>query len=619
MLRKDIESKIKTIPSKPGVYCYRDDKGEIIYVGKAINLRNRVRSYFHQSANHTHKIRHLVEDIADIEFIVTGSELEALLLENNLIKKHQPKYNVRLKDDRRYPYIKVHWQDAYPKISTTRRMLSDKSRYFGPYTASWAVYQTLDLVRKIYPYLTCTRNIDGEDEKACLYYHIGRCTAPCIGAVTKEEYRATIDNLCGFLAGNTQPVLERLQQEMMQAAENLDFEKAATLRDQIKGIELIVEKQKVVSTDMIDEDVIAFARSESDACVQVFFIRGGKLMGRKYFMMTGVDEASDDEVMTAFLKQFYDQVSYIPPVILLSNEVDEIMIIRNWLDNKRGDKVTVKIPRQSQDVDLINMATENAVETLSHLKEQWDVDESKLTEALTELRECLHLPHDPLRVECYDISTLQGKHTVASMVVFAKGRRHRSAYRRFKIRTVIDKPDDFTSMEEVLRRRLKRMEEKQELGVRSQEVTKDDSWKIIPNLIIVDGGKGQLSAALGVLDEFGLRDVIPVVSLAKREEEIFIPNQSEPIILPRRSQGLYLMQRIRDEAHRFAITYNRHLRRKAGISSLLDTIPGVGPKRRKALLKKFGSVQNIREADVADIATMKGISQALAETIKGML
>jgi excinuclease ABC subunit C len=621
MSRSDLQEKLKHLPTKSGVYIYRNQASKVIYVGKAVNLRNRVRSYFHQSAQINAKTRQLVKEIADLEFIIAGSELEALLLENNLIKRYQPKYNIRLKDDKRYPYIKVHWQDPFPKVTTTRQVLNDGARYFGPYTHAWAAYQTLDLVRKIYPYLTCNRVIDGNDDRACLYYHIGRCAAPCIGVVNQEEYRSIINGLCDFLDGNTDPVVERLQSEMEVAAEALDFERAAALRDQIKAIDQIVEKQKVISNAKVDEDVIAFARSDGDACVQVFFIRGGKLMGRKYFLLEGVDEENDETIMTSFIKQFYSDIDDVPSEILLPQAVDELMIIRDWLKNKRGGKVAIEVPRRGKKRELVKMAAENAVETLNHLKSQWEADESKQTEALTELAEYLGLAEDPVRIECYDISTLQGSHTVASMVVFVKGVARKSDYRRFKIKTDIGKPDDFASMEEVLRRRFKRM---QDAGYSADDdpgrsPEEANTWALLPSLIIIDGGKGQLNVAVKVLEEFGLREVIPIVSLAKREEEIFLPDQSVPVILPRNSQALYLVQRIRDEAHRFAITFNRSLRRKTGVASQLDTIPGVGPSRRKALLKQFGSIQNIRLADVETIAAVPGLNRKLAETIKANL
>lgn len=622
MAPKNVNEILKNLPTRPGVYLFKNEAGKVIYVGKAINLRNRVRSYFHKSNQHTPKIFRLVQEIAHIEFIVSDSELEALLLENTLIKKHQPRFNVRLKDDKRYPYIKVHWQDPFPRVTTTRRILPDGARYFGPYTAAWAAYQTLDLARKIFPYLTCTRNIDGKDERACLYYHIGRCAAPCTGVVNQAEYRAIIDRLCDFLDGNTEPVVAELQQEMDRASAALNFERAAALRDQIRAIEQVVEKQKVVNVETVDEDVIAFARADGDACVQVFFIRGGKLTGREYFLLEGTAEEADTEIMTSFLKQFYDQVSQVPPQILLPHDVDELMIIRDWLRGKRGADVSLRVPRQGQEEDLLHMAAENALETLNHLRAQWQADESKQNEALAELQQALDLAEPPLRIECYDISTLQGTHTTASLVVFVKGVPRKSDYRRFRIQSVTGKPDDYASMQEVLRRRFKRLKDDgYQVQIDPGQAGRADynPWTLLPNLIIIDGGKGQLNAALEVLDEFELRDAIPVVSLAKREEEIFVPGQSDPILLPRNSQGLYLVQRIRDEAHRFAIGYNRTLRRKAGIASQLDSIPGIGPRRRQALLKAFGSLEAIREADLDDLAAVPGMNRKIAEELKARL
>jgi excinuclease ABC subunit C len=438
MPSENIQQILDNLPTKPGVYLHKNAQGKVIYVGKAINLKSRVRSYFQKSTlENSTKTRRLVEEVADIEFIVADSELEALLLENTLIKKYQPRFNVRLKDDKRYPYIKVHWQDAFPRITTTRRLQNDGARYFGPYTAAWAAYQTLDLIRKIFPYLTCTRDITGNDERACLYYHIGRCAAPCIGVVNKEEYRQIIDNLCDFLSGNIEPVVADLHQQMDAAAEGLDFERAAQIRDQIKAIDQVVEKQKVINTKTMDEDVIAFARADGDACVQVFFIRGGKLTGRDYFVLEGTAEEADDEIMTSFLKQFYDQSPTVPPQIVLPQEVDELMIIRDWLQSKRGEKVTLKIPRRGKQKELLEMAAENASETLTHLRAQWAADESKQTEALTELQQALDLPDPPLRIECYDISTLQGTNTVGSMVVFAKGVPRKSLIGRVGIVRVI--------------------------------------------------------------------------------------------------------------------------------------------------------------------------------------
>jgi excinuclease ABC subunit C len=613
------EEILKSLPTKPGVYIYKNAAGKVIYVGKAVNLRSRVRSYFHESSQHVPKTRSLVKEIADLEFIVAGSELEALLLENTLIKKHQPRFNVRLKDDKRYPYIKVHWQDPFPRVTTTRQVLEDGARYFGPYTDAQAAYQTLDLVRRIFPYLTCTRVITGHDERACLYYHIGRCSAPCIGAVNQAEYRAIIQGLCDFLSGHTAPVVADLQRRMQAASEALDFEKAALIRDQLQDIEHVVEKQKVMGTDMTDQDIIAFARDNSDTCVQVFFIRTGRLIGREYFLLDGAAGEDDRAVLSSFVKQFYDQVTTVPPEILLPQEVDEVLIIRDWLRSKRGADVTLKVPRRGQKRELVQMAAENAAETLAHLRAQWQADEAKQSEALAELQQSLNLPKPPARVECFDVSTLQGTHTVTSMVVFVKGVPRKSDYRRFKIQGVKGQ-DDFASMQEALRRRFKRM---QDAGYQLQgdPAKKDEynAWSLLPDLLVVDGGKGQLNAALQVLDEFELRDAVPIVGLAKREEEIFLPGQSESVLLPRNSQGLFLMQRIRDEAHRFAVEYHRKLRDQRGLASQLDQVPGVGPRRRQALLKTFGSLEAIRAASVDELAAVPGMTRSAAEQVKSTL
>ena len=621
MVDSNLQKILDNLPIKPGVYLHKNKQGKVIYVGKAVNLRSRVRSYFHKSARQHAKTNRLVKEIADIDFIVADSELEALLLENTLIKKYQPHYNVRLKDDKRYPYIKVHWQEDYPRVTTTRRLQNDGARYFGPYTAAWAAYQTLDLVRKIFPYLTCTRTITGQDERACLYYHIGRCAAPCIGAVNKEEYRRIIDDLCDFLNGHTGSVVAELQQEMQAAAAQLDFEKAAQLRDQLKAIDQVVEKQKVVNAGTLNEDVIAFARADGDACVQVFFIRGGKLVGRDYFVLDGAVDEADSEIMSSFLKQFYDQAANIPPKILLPQEVDELMIIRDWLKSKRGQKVTLKVPRRGKQKKLLDMAAQNAAETLSHLRARWAADETKQTEGLTELQQALDLAEPPVRMECYDISTLQGTNTVGSMVVFVKGVPRKSDYRRFKIRGVRGQ-DDYAGLQEMLRRRFKRMTDKgytPDTTAPKPKAQQDNAWALIPNLVVIDGGKGQLNAALEVLDEFDLRDAIPIIGLAKREEEVFIPEQPEPIVLPRGSQGLFLLQRLRDETHRFGVTYHRNLRGKSAIRSSLDDIEGIGPKRRQALLRKFGSIKAMREASVDELAAVPGMNRRVAEQLKEQL
>jgi excinuclease ABC subunit C len=592
--------------------------GKVIYVGKAINLRNRLRSYFHASAQHTLRTRHLVRRIADIEWIVVGSELEALILEMNLIKKHRPHYNVRLKDDKRYPYVKVHWADPFPKVTVTRNMVNDGSRYFGPYTSVWAVHQTLDVLRRIFPYLTCDRTITGRDERACLYYDIKLCSAPCIGAIDQAGYRQTIDDLCQFLEGRTEPIVSRLQAEMQRASEQLRFERAAALRDQLLAIEKVVERQKVVSTDYVDSDVIAMARSDGEACVQVFFIRNGKLIGREYFLLEGAEDTPDADVMAEFLKQFYDQAPNVPSQVLLPHEIEELQIIRQWLKNRRsGQKVQLLVPRRGQKKELVRMAAENAAETLASLQAQWEADRHRQEQSLADLQAALNLAEPPNRVECYDISNTQGTAAVGSMVVFEQGVPRKGYYRRFNIRTV-QGPDDFASMEEVLMRRFNRWKAAQETA--GQPGKKPDrAFALLPDLLLVDGGKGQLSRAVAVLEHFDLLDKIPVAGLAKQHEELFVPGRSAPILMPRKSQGLYLIQRVRDEAHRFAITSHRKRRTRTGLASRLDAIPGIGPARRKALLTKFGSIDDIRAAEVEELIAIPGITGQIAQAIKSHL
>ena len=618
-LSDHLKSVLSTLPDKPGCYLMKDAAGKIIYIGKAVNLKNRVRSYFHASAGHNRKTRRLVQEIANIEWIVVGSELEALILEMNLIKQHRPQFNIRLKDDKRYPYIKVHWQDSFPKVTVTRQMRKDDgARYFGPYTSVWAVHQTLDLLRRIFPYLTCNREITGMDKRACLYLDINLCNAPCVGAVNQAEYRQMIADLMQFLNGRTTPIVKRLQNEMLKASDEMRFEKAAALRDQINAIEKVVEKQKVITKKQIDSDVIAMAREDGDACVQIFFIRAGKMIGREYFMLEGTEDSADEEVMAQFVKQFYTEAASVPSEVLLPKEIEEAQIIKQWLNTKRGGrKVEMRVPRRGQPRQLVEMASENASETLKSLRAQWQADTHKQEESLNELQEAFNLATPPNRIECYDISHTQGVATVGSMVVFTQGVPDKKLYRRFNIRSVSG-PDDFLSMEEALTRRFKRWQAAQELPTQSKS-KRDASFSFLPDLLIVDGGKGQLSRAVQVLDNFGLTDRVPVVGLAKREEEVFFPNNPQSLLLPRHSQGFYLIQRIRDEAHRFAITAHRKRRAKLGMASALDAIPGIGPAKRKALLQEFGSLDKIRAASVDELNAVRGINMALAETIKANL
>jgi excinuclease ABC subunit C len=608
---------LDTLPLKPGCYIMKNAAGEVIYVGKAINLRSRVRSYFQERADFDRKTLKLVSQVVDLEWILVGSELEALILEMNLIKKHRPRFNVRLKDDKRYPYIKVHLANPFPNVTVTRQMVRDGSRYFGPYTSVWAVHQTLDLLRRIFPYLTCDREITGLDARPCLYYDIKLCSGPCIGAINQAGYAQLINDLCAFLDGQTDPIVNRLQQEMTEAAENLQFEKAAQLRDQLQSIERVVEKQKVITSDEGNSDVLAIARANNEACIQVFFIRNGRLMGREYFVMEGTEEIPDNAVMGEFIKQFYTEAAVIPDKVLLPDEVKEAQIIRQWLNSRRGgNKVELSVPRDGTAQELVAMATDNAVETLQALRTQWEADKNKQTQALAEIQSALGLVEPPNRIECYDISNTQGTASVGSMVVFEQGTPSRGHYRHFNIKSVIG-PDDFASTEEVLTRRFKRWQaaqEKQAVGVKP-----DPSFAVLPDLLIVDGGKGQLGRAVNVLRQFDLSEVVPLVGLAKQQEELFQPGKLDSVILPRHSQGLYLLQRIRDEAHRFAITAHRKARGRIGVASRLDAIPGIGPVRRKVLLERFGDIEGIRQASLEELLAVKGITEEIARALQSGL
>lgn len=617
----EFEQKLDTLPERPGVYLMRDAGKAVIYVGKAVVLRNRVRSYFQVSARHEPRIRRMVGEVADLDWIVTDTELEALILENELIKRHRPRFNVRLRDDKTYPYLKVHWQDDFPKISIVRRMESDGARYYGPFASPGALRQTLDALRRVFPYLDCNRTITGQDPRPCLYYHIKRCAGPCIGAIDREDYRAIVAGLCDFLEGASETVLGKMTSEMQAAAEGLRFEHAAQLRDQIHAAGQIVERQKIVSTKAEDQDVIAFAQDArtGETCAQVFFIRRGRLIGRESFVLDGTSTEQQGELVAAFVKQFYSEAAYVPDRILLPQSIEERQIIEQWLRSKRGGrKVTLLAPKQGAKRQLVEMAAENAAAMLTTLQAQWQADTNRQTEGLTQLQEALGLSEPPSRIECFDISTLQGTNTVASMVVFAKGAPYKSDYRRFKVqgRGALGEPDDFASMREVLRRRFRRAVETAVPDPGRKARKSDAAWKILPDLLIVDGGKGQLGVAVDVLAEFELTEVVPVAGLAKQREELFLPGRPDSILLPPGSQGLFLVQRVRDEAHRFAITFHREQRGKAAVASQLDAIPGIGPVRRKALLSRFGSIDAIRGASMEELAAVPGMSAAAARQVR---
>jgi len=628
---------VHSLPERPGVYIMRDARGDVIYVGKATRLRDRVRSYFGSSRSMEPKVLALAGQVRVIEHVVTRNEAEALHLEATLVKRHQPIYNVRLKDDKHYPYLKVDVQHPWPRVTITRRVENDGARYFGPYASAGSVRRTLDVVKKLFPWRSCTKEITGNDPRPCLDYYIKRCIAPCTAYCTPEEYAGVIQETILFLEGRSDEVLRHVLREMERASDALDFERAARLRDQAEAIRRVTERQQMATTTPLDADVFALARQDDEACVQVFFVRGTVVADTDSFMLEGTADASDAEVLGAFLPQFYESATYVPRALLLSQEPTDREQLETMLREQRGRSVEIAVPVRGERRALVASAEDNARESLRMHHVRWVADRDKTEAALSLLQEELDLPARPNRIECYDISTIQGTNTVASMVVFRDGHPATSQYRRFRIKTV-EGQNDFASMHEVLTRRFKRIAERRcrdrglavetEIapadatigsGVMDAEEPQDLSpWDEVPDLVIIDGGKGQLGAVLDAMREMDLRDV-PVCGLAKQQEEIFVADVSESIMLPRTSEALYLVQRIRDEAHRFAITYHRNLRGKAATRSVLDAIPGVGPKRKRALLRKFGSVKAIREADIAEIAATVGFTQRLAETVKRSL
>jgi excinuclease ABC subunit C len=591
-MNDELLEKVNHLPDKPGVYLMKDAQDHIIYVGKAVVLKNRVRSYFQSSRNHSPKVLAMVSRIVDLEYIVTASEIEALILECNLIKKHRPKYNISLRDDKTYPYIKVTTNEAFPRLYATRRVQKDGARYFGPFTSAGAVHESIKLMRKLFPLRSC-RNLDAR--RPCLEYHIKRCLAPCAGFVDRETYNGMIKEVCLLLEGRSDAVVQSLKKRMELAAEELQFEQAAKLRDQLAAVEKVREKQNIV-TGAGDQDAIGLARSALGTCVQVYFIRSGKMVGRDHFLLAGSEQEEDDVVLAAFIKQYYSQSTFIPKELLLPMDVPEQALLSDWLSQLKGSRVAVETPKRGTKKDIVTMADGNAAIVLSEQEGKIKAHSEQTEGAMVDLGRYLGLQAPPIRMECFDISHIQGSETVASMVVFENGMPKKEAYRRYKLRTVEGKPDDFKSMQEVVSRRY---------GSANQP---------IPDLIIIDGGKGQLSSALAIIRGAGLLEV-PVIGLAKEFEYIFCEGQSEPLILPRHSQALYLMQRIRDEAHRFAVTYHRTLRSKRNMVSVLDHVPGIGAKRRKALWDHFGSLPKIKGATVEELAAAPSMNFPAAQAV----
>ena len=594
-----IADKLATLPDNPGVYLMKNQDGKIIYVGKAVNLKNRVRSYFRTLPPDALKTKALVRNIADFEYIIVDNEVEALVLECNLIKKYRPKYNISLKDDKTYPYLKITNED-YPRVIITRSYIKDGGKYFGPYPSVTVLRETLELLRSIFPFRICKQRTFTND-RPCLNYQIKRCYAPCCGKISKEDYAQLIAKISDFFDGKHEALLNDLTKQMNEAAESLHFEQAARLRDQIRGIERAINDQKAVLSGNDDKDVLGLAVTASEVIVQVFFVRAGKIIGRENYALHDAIDGGKAEILAAFIKQFYLDNQFIPPNILLEEEPSEAEILQQWLSDKRGGRVQFSTPKRGQQKELLDLVVRNAEEELLKKRERALADSERLNGALEELQAALYLPRLPKRIECYDISNTQGTESVASMVVFVDGKAKKDQYRKFRIKTVIG-PNDFASMNEVLMRRLGHMDG-------DVKFAKDN-----PDLIIVDGGKGQLAFALKALAEMGCND-IPIAGLAKKEEILFLPNEDEGVYLPRDSQALYLVQRIRDEAHRFAITFHRSLRGKRNLASVLDDIPGVGEKRKTALLKYFGSLTKIVQASAAEIAEVEGIGAVLAEEI----
>jgi excinuclease ABC, C subunit len=590
---ENIRKALAVLPEKPGVYLMHDAEGKVIYVGKAVVLKNRVRSYFRNLASHTPKVKAMVAKIAEIETIVTSSEVEALILECNLIKKYRPRYNISLKDDKTYPYLKVTVQEDFPRLLVTRRQSRDGAKYYGPYADAGAMHATVKLLRSMFPLRTCRKM---NPDRPCLNYHIKRCLAPCAGHIGRSEYQQMIKSVCMVLDGRTTELERDLKRAMQEAAENYAFEEAARLRDQLQAVERLNETQKAVTNNGGDMDIIGFGKDMTGLCLQIFFVRKGKLMGRDNFFLEDAGDTSD-EVITAFIKQYYNEATFVPHEIVVPYlpEAAEQQLIENWLAEKAQRKVVLLLPQRGVKKQLLELANTNAVKLLEERLRKGNLSLTSDVQAAEELQHILGVEHSLARMDCFDISHTQGTETVASMVVFRNGSPSKKDYRKYKIVSAEGKPDDFKSMKEVVYRRYKDYED-------------------LPSLVIIDGGKGQLSSALEVIRGLGLAE-LPVVSLAEREEEIFIPHQSKSIVLDRDSAALKLIQRIRDEAHRFAITYHRKLRSKRNLVSVLDHVEGIGPKRRQELWKAFKTLDAMKAATVEELADVEGMNYAAAQTL----
>lgn len=611
-ITEEVAEKLKNLPKSPGCYIYKDADGNILYVGKALVLRNRVRSYFQASTKHGIRIERLVSKIRDIEWIVVDSELEALVLECNLIKQHRPPYNVRLRDDKNYPYIII-TKEAFPRVLFTRSVRKDGGKYFGPYTSSYHVRDTLQLLHKVFPLIPCGKSWQGdENQRPCLYYHLKRCMAPCAGLADREEYGAVLGQVEQVLKGKEDVVLNTLQQSMAEAAEELDFERAASIRDQITALQHTLEKQKVLNSDSHDQDVIAVVKDERGAAIQMLYIRNGKLIGQRQYMLDGAADAAPGEAVQEFVKQYYASAPDVPREILLPVEIDEINIVRSWLKQKRGSAVTVEVPNGGEKLRLLEMAANNAELALNVFSAELAAKEDWAAEAMQQLQEELELPTLPLRIEGYDISNIQGTAPVGSMVVTLNGEAAKSEYRRFKIKFLQETPNDFAMMNEVIMRRLRNF------------LNGNEKFINLPDLFLIDGGKGQLGAALKARDDLGVE--VPMVGLAKKQELLFVPTKQpdgsytyREVVLPLSAPGLMLLRKLRDEAHRFALSFHRKIRDKRMNGSALDEVPGIGPRRRRMLLRTFGSVEGIRRASVEEIAAVPTMTHQMASKVREYL
>jgi excinuclease ABC subunit C len=666
----ELQARLSQLPRQPGVYLMKGADGRVLYVGKAAVLRHRVRSYFGSQDDLPPKVRAMVAKVADFEYIVTDSEKEALLLESNLLKEHRPRYNIKLRDDKQYLYLKIGMADRYPRVYTARRVADDGARYFGPYTNAQALRETIKHLQRLFQFRTCALDMEKVYRRPCLLYHIKRCSAPCIRAVSEADYGRLVQQLIWFLEGKHDQVLAHLREDMEQAAEQLQFERAASLRDRLYAAQKVVEQQRITSVGRGDLDAIAYAADEGEVAVQVFTVRDDKVVGREEFVLQDADGAGPQEILTHFVQQYYDRATYVPPAILLPEMIESPKAVEAWLSDRRGGRVRLEVPRRGSKKQLLDLVARNAAEALERLRQKWLADERMTRGAVRELGDALGLPEPPRRIECYDISHIQGTSTVASMVVFEDGRPARHAYRRFRIKTV-HQNDDFASMYEVISRRFRRAapalkgapaagddeveapgdlddvasaaraadeaaraartgEIPADAGEAGLLVTDDGAepaarpradeggWGVLPDLVIIDGGKGQLNAALQAMAD-AQAPAIPTIGLAKEREEIFRPGQAEALLLPRTSQALYLVQRIRDEAHRFAVTYHRLTRQKRMVGSRLDAVRGIGPKRKKALIQRFGSVKGIAQATDEELLAVPGITAELVARLREQL